>query len=349
MMSHRRNNEKRLAQALYEDLEDEEKQAFHNALAESPDLQAEFRALRELVDSVPMQSPTPEQSLWPGVSERLERPRRVVPLLPRWGLAAAAFVLVGIGVLYWIAVHPPAAVAPGIEVAEEPSEPTIESDALAPVMREAAALAETRRYPEAYTLLAEAATEAQGDPAAAHVVQAMADLAFEELQWYPEAFMGYDALRRDYVAQFEAESHNFLRLNMLDEARDADGDYPALHELDAARRRRDFGAYERVVARYPATYVASVAANEMAALAGVEANDPAGRVRAMELAAARSTNPVAKAQLRLETAHRIRDDLQHSDRARSMYEQIANSGITRIAEAAQSELDEWRIETEPQP
>jgi hypothetical protein len=344
------DREARMVEALYDDLDAEEREAFEHALASSPKDREEYEALKRLVAEIPDESPGLPRTIWPDVAERLESRRIGFPILPHWAVAAAAFIVVGGGVLYWIAMYSPAAVAPGVEVAAGPQSPGELDDRYGPVLLDAAELAESRRYAEAYTLLAEAVADVKSDPAAAPVVQAMADLAFDQLQWYPEAFAGYDALRRDHVPQFEAVEHNFLRLNMLDEARDADGDYPALHELDAARRRNEFGDYERLVARYPATYVASIAADDMAALVQARedlADDSKGRVRAMRLAAMQATNPVAKAQLQLEAAHRIRTDLQDTDRAREMYENLANSGITRVAEAAQAELEEWEAGARP--
>jgi hypothetical protein len=263
-----------------------------------------------------------------------QRPRWRFLILPHWALVAASFVFVASGVAYWMIAHPTKAIAPAVPVAKMAAAPS-------PEMAEADSLIESRQFAQAYALLAKyvGATPRADDAAVA--CQKMSEIAFGELQWYPQAFDGYDRLRRDYADQFRADEINFVRLNLLDEARGAAGDYASLKSLDAARRDGSFEAYEKILAKYPATYVGSQTANELAmAVAKADGFDPASAngVRALKAAQFRAKDPVAKAQLRLEVAHALRRTPGQADEARRLYSEMAKGPFTAIAEMAKKSL-----------
>lgn len=334
-----------LAQSLYEDLPAEERRALDEALERDPGLRAEAEALREFVRILPASPVDFEGDLRQAVLRELdEREQERRRYLPHWAIALAAFVAVAGAVVYWIVAHPPAAVAPRVaqQVAPEVSPVEIALDRADALLRE-------RQYARAYAVLAEATAGNPQDRRAGVAYQRMADLAYSELHWYPEAFAAYDVLRTDYVTQFERVPANFTRLNLLDEARGPRQDYASLRALDAAKRDGSFEALEEVVASHPATYVASAAAEEMAGLVAKEEGFVAeGRdlLRAMRMAQARSRNPVVKTQLQVETAHVAEDVLGNDSQARRIYEEVAQGSITVLAELAQKRLAEMDAQPE---
>lgn len=337
MNTKKRRAEELLGQSLHEELGPAEREELQRLLDDQPALRAEAGELKNFVGRIAAGPVAFTGDLRPAVIAELARrpPRRAV-FLPHWFLAAAAFALVASGAFYWIVMNPPAAVAPGVTLASD-APPAAQSIALA----EAEAFVASRQYAQAYTVLAKAVKSAPRAPDAALACQKMAELAFAELQWYPEAFAGYDKLRRDYAGQFRADTNNFTRLNLLDEARGATGDYASLRALDAARREGKFEAYEKILAKYPATYVASAAAGELATVVaqaeGLDANDFT-TARALRMAQFRSKDPIAKQQLRIEVAHALRADPAQAEEARRIYREIAAGPYTTLSELAKKSL-----------
>lgn len=337
MSTNKERAEELIAQSLYEELAPAECAELDRLLDAQPDLRSEAAAMKPFLARI-----TAEPVVYSGdlrsavMAEISRRPARRFVYVPHWALAAAAFLLVSGGVFYWMAAHPPAAVAPQITVAQNTAPNTA-----AAVDPEIAALIEARDYAQAYATLEARVKAAPRDPGAAQAVQTMADFAFAELQWYDEAFAGYDRLRRDYVEQFRASGTNFTRLNLLDEARGPAGDYASLRALDAARRDGDLAAYENILARYPATYVASEAAHEYAmVLARAEGLRPSAfmNARALQRAQMRATDPVAKQQLQIELAHALRSNPEQTAEARRIYTEIANGPYTALAQLARKSL-----------
>lgn len=353
MIGKRKKIKALIAQSLYEELSVADRRALEVALNEDESLCREAEALQALKDAIPVEPVQFEGDLRPAVMDAIHRPdgrsRRAFHI-PHAVLVAAAFVLVAGGVIYWIAAHPPAAVAPGLAQQDGGETP---EPALAAAMDRADRLAGDREYARAYAVLAEAVARSPRDERAAAAYQRMADLAFEELQWYAEAFDGYDTLRRRYAARFRNEPENFLRLNVLDETRGPAGDYAALRELDAAVREGTFGALESVVARHPATYVGSMAADRLAQhVAEEQGFAPEGeqKLRAMRMAQRQSRNPVVKTQLKLESAHLMQTQLGNDSGARKIYEEVANGSITVLAKLAEKRLAELESkESAPRP
>lgn len=335
MFGKRKRAEALLAQSLYEPLSDAERAELDALLDAAPELRAEARRMSDFIERVPVSSVNFDGDLRPAVMAALHNRRGFrIPLLPHWAVSLAAFLVVASGVTYWIAVHPPAAVAPGL---------TAEPLSLSPLeaaIAEAESLIASRQFAQAHTVLAKAVENHPQNPLAAQACQRMADLAFEELQWYPEAFDGYDALRHRYPQQFRGVPSNFTRLNLLDEQRALDNQYAGLRTLDTARRGEDFSALEDIAARHPATYLASAAAGEMARIAaGREGFDAARNpVRAMRAAHLAAQNVVARSQLKLELAHLLAASPRGQERAKELYEEIANGPVTTLAEAARESL-----------
>lgn len=338
MFGRRKRAQALLAQSMYEPLDAAERAELETLLGKMPDLHHEAQALRTLVNRIPTDAPAFDGDLRAVVMANLDRdPRRGWLLLPHWAIALLAFVVVASGVAYRIVVNPPDAVAPG------PIADARDASGVAAALAAAESLLASRDPAAAYARLAAAVDARPRDPETALACQRMADIAFDELKWYSEAFVGYDTLRHDYVEQFRAVPSNFTRLNLLDESRGVGDEYASLRALDRAAGDFDFGSLANIVARRPATYIAAAAAFEMARVAAHDAGvttatDPIG---AMQMASERATDPVVKLQLRLEIAHLLAAAPDGHAGAREIYEEIANGDITTLAEAARKSLESF--------
>lgn len=330
-----------MAQATYEELDPQDREALDRALERSKELRAEAEALGVLVDRIPREEVELGRDLVRAVRAGLRAEtapltsRRAHPVV---SFAALALVLAGVG--YMIAMRPPVAHAPG--VAEAPAAPDEAASPVGIALLQARALMQERDYPNAYVTLDGALENAEDDASAGEARQLMADLAYSELRWYPQAFAGYDTLRVRHSSVFQSKPENLLHLNLLDEARGPDDSYASLNRLDAARRGESLDDFERLLGDYPATYVASLAADEMARLSAKLDGAGAGehwRVAAMESALARCTDPVARAQLKVEIGHLVSQEMNGADRARALYEEVAESEFTVLAELAQDSLE----------
>jgi hypothetical protein len=335
MTGKRKRAEALVAQSIYEPLTNGERSELDGLLDAFPDLKEDAAQLRAFRDRLPASDVELGGDLRPAVMAALHQQRGVrFPILPHWAIALTAFVLVASGVMYWIAMHPPAAIAPG-PVAETPA-----TDSVGAALADVDALIASRAYGEAYAQLAELVDAHPEDPRAGEACQRMADIAFDDLQWYSEAFAAYDVLRHRYADQFRAAPTNFTRLNLLDEQRGTDNQFAGLRALDNARGDDDFGSLEELASRNPATYLASAASIEMARIAAAdEGFDPRDNpVRALRAARFRSGNPVTKSQLKFELAQLFAASPDERERARELFEELANGSVTTLANAARRSL-----------
>lgn len=338
-----------MAQAVYEELEPADRDALNSALANSESLRAEAQALGLLVERIPQETPEFTGDLLPAVRAGILEESAAFSLKKVHRIAAfAALALVLSGVGYVIAMRPPVAQAPS--VAKSPASSELQSP-LDMAILQAESLILERQYQKAYVTLSRALEADDQDPRTGETRQLMADLAYSELKWYPEAYANYEALRVRHRAEFQAKlEKNLLQINLLEEARGRDGSYASLLALDRARRDESISDLEELLANYPATYVASLAAEEMAALSahldGLQQGGVDWQVAAMESALARTTNPVARDQLKIEIGHLVSREMEDAERARALYEEVAESGITAVAELAQNSLE--RLEAEAQ-
>jgi hypothetical protein len=170
-----------------------------------------------------------------------------------------------------------------------------------------------------------------------------ADLAFSKLRWYPEALDAYEALRAKHWESFKDDRESKERLDLLAQARGADSAFTSLHALDVARRDGSFERLETVVSGYPTTFVASLAAKEMAILS-VEleqsSNEDVTDIFAMEKALDRCTHPAAIAQLKMELGSLLVIEANDPARARALFQEVAQSDNKKLAQFARASLSE---------
>jgi len=344
-----------IAASLYEEVDGHDRQALEEHLSACPRCRAEHEALGRLKAGLAGEGPELGQDLVPVLRARIvaeETPRG-----RRWGwrLQLAGAVCLGLAglLVYQLAITPDAGPTSDV-AATAPDADSVAPDADSAVqkaLREAAQLSEARDFQAAYAAL-QTAVEAHPDDGLAGEAQArLAAIAFGELQWYPQAYEAHRVLAGQYPGVYMDSPECIRRMNLLDEARAKD--YDPLYKLDAARLRRDrgsrdkaFGKFEEVIALYPGTYAAGLAAGEMARCVAREVSGGEARLAAMEQAKDRCTHPIAVTQLKLEIAH-IHRDLNHHGPARDLYQEIAESEAIVLANLARESLAALAVDLAP--
>jgi len=336
-----------LAASVYGDQTDDERLALEGHLASCSACRNEAASLARVSAAIPVRMAKLDRDLMPALRPRLreEKPQPVRISFP-WRFAvplaaAAAIVLVsyvgvsqlgshGIQSLGVAALQPSAVASP------------VEDSPVQCALTEADRLAGFHDYTGAYRTLKQAVDEHPDSPSAADAQLRRADIAFNFLKWYPEAYDDYELLADRYPAHFSASAESIRRRDLLAEARERD--FASLHALDAAQRSSDgrFAQLETLIGRYPGTFVASAAADEMARSAGGEnaATGGAAHLEAMEHARDHCTNAMAKRQLDFEVGRIYQREINDPDKARACYNQVINNDNAVLAQLARQSLSE---------
>lgn len=324
------------AQAIYEPLSEADLQALEAHTAKCAACRAEVAAISAFARRMEPGRAELDFDLLPRVRARLADSVPPKSVRIRWQLASAVmaclvvFSLIGVQAFLYEA-QPQA----GSSMAA-----TSPASALAPVLDEVARRLEQRQYSAAFMMLQQAVEAHPEDPRAGEAEAQLADIAWTHLKWYPEAHTAYERLVADHPSVYSASPVSIERRNLLAEAKRFN--YWPLNELDAARNSTSgaLAQFERVMARYPGTYVASLAAREMADSLSTALTTPEGanpRVLAMQTARERCTDPIAGTQLDLELGHLCRE-MNDPDRARDFYTRAAEGGNGAVAELARNSL-----------
>jgi len=323
-----------VAASVYNDLSQKELQTLHAHLDSCEPCRKQAAALNRLAQFIPVTAPVLDQDLWPAIRRAVRRAseRNYRPLRLAWraGLALSLCVAAAGAVTY------------GLYRTYNTDGAAVIAEAALPLQNDLDAVSDMineHDYVTAYRRLEKALQANPGAPLAAEARVQLADLAYSKLNWYPEAYDAYDRLVREH-SEFCDMTECISRHELLDEARALD--YAPLYALDAARRARDnsFSRLESVVARYPGTLVASLAAEDMARQSLDQGAATAGEthVAAMERAKGRCTNPVAIARLKLEIGHIYMRELNDAAKARSFYADVANFQDKTLASMAEGSL-----------
>lgn len=326
-----------LAQSVYEDLTAEDQRTLDEALKRDAHLAGEAEAFRALAKTVPAEKVMLERDLMPLLRVRLNgaaaAPRRLHLRYAYGAIGAACAAMLVLYVAGFRLTRPADAPATDTPIAQNSAASVLESD-----IAEAKVLVADVRAGDAYKLLTASLETAPSDPHAGEAQLLLGDIAFAELRMYPAAFDHYATLRAKYSDTFASHPEAFERLDLLDESRPEN--YASLYALDAARLQSDFASLEGVVGKFPGTYVASLAAEDMARLSSDGAPEGADRmVYAMETALKRCVDVVAASQLKIELGHLYREVQNNPERARAMFEDVAATGAPVLAKAAQDELE----------
>lgn len=325
-----------LAASVYGDVTESERARLDAHLvtcAHCRDQQAAFAAL---TDAIPVTAAALDRDLVPAIRSAAAPARRPRELRLAWtGLAAAAALIAIVAVPYIrTQYHPVLAPAPAANVGLTPIEQAIGA---------ADQMADQRDFASAYKILKKAVETHPDDSAAAEAQCRRASMAFAELHWYAEALDDYESLAKQYPARFRDDPEAIARRDLLAEARTHD--FASLYALDTARRHSTdtFAQLEQVVGRYPGTFVASMAAQDMARLVTNTSPSP-DRAKAFMAARDRCTDPTARAQLSMELGHVYLKDLKEPLKASEQYRDAAASPNTVVAKLAAECLS--RVSTE---
>jgi len=323
-----------IAASVYNDLSQKELETLENHLGSCPSCRNQADTLDRLAKFIPVTAPALDQDLWPAIRRAVRRAseRNYRPLRLAWGA----------GLALGLCVAAAGAVTYGIYRTYDTDGATVVAGVGVPLENDLAAVSNMIKehdYVTAYRRLEKAIEANPESPLAIEAQVQLADLAYTKLNWYPEAYDAYDRLVRDHPASCPL-TECISRHELLDEARALD--YAPLYALDAARRAGDnsFSRLESVLARYPGTLVASLAAEDMARQSLDQGADPAGQTHlaAMECAKGRCSNPVAIARLKLEIGHIYVRELNDAAKARSFYADVANFEDKTLATLAEGSL-----------
>ena len=326
-----------IAASLYGEVEEHEREELEAHLSSCARCRAEYEALGRLKAALTSGAAELDRDLVPVLRARLAEEAGDRRQCLGWRLQLAGGLCLALVALlvYQIAVSTDAG-RPS-DTAGAPTEP---ASALQPALQQAVQLSARRDFAGAYATLKEA-LEAHPDDGLAGQAQArLADVAFAELHWYREAYEDYRTLAGRYPGVYTNSPECIERMDLLAEAREKD--YDPLYRLDAARGSREeaFGKFEGVIALYPGTYTAALAAEEMArcvAREGAVTEGAEACLAAMEQAKERCTHPIAITQLQLEIAH-LHRDLEHNGAARDLYQEVADSDTMVLANLARESL-----------
>lgn len=319
-----------IAASLYEEQSTIERDMLNAHLASCPACRAETERLRQFTESIPQVEHAPQYDLLPAVRRRLrEAP---VPRLIgwRWALATAACVLLVASLTLRGDRGNP--VPSPVQTAAAPTE-----SPLAATLASAERLVEDRNFAKAAQELAAGLSAHADAPRAGEAQKLFADIAFEHLQWYEEAYGAYRTLADKHATIFMNSPESVRRHNLLDEAVAEDKYFGPLRALDAAKNSgpEAFARLEEVVCDYPGKHIASVAAEEMARLAARDADKASAQtphLEAMALARARCTTPVATVQLTLEMGLICLEEDRDSAQARALLNEVVEHKHTVLAQ-----------------
>ncbi len=341
-----------LAANAYGELTGAEHERLSRHLARCPKCRERAAAFQSLAGAPTTRAHSPGFDLLPMVRRRLKEsppwaPAPTTAPLPLRQLsvfAAAAALALGV---FGIAASglltlPDTDPADGA-VAHHPSESTEHQGALA----EAAALMADHDYAGAFRTLQHYLGESAEDERAGQARLTLADLAYEELQWFDRAHNAYELVVRNHRDLLEEQGRMaevVLRWNVLAEARKVD--YASVNALFAAldSGRDSFEELQAVVARYPGTFVASQAVQEMA---GVAQAAPGGAIEALAAARERATDPVVQAQVDLELGFAYLNTSKDAAKAREHFVAASECSSTEVVERARASLASLQEFAEP--
>ena len=324
-----------IAESVYQDLVDPDRVKLERHTTTCPACREEAHALSAMVQRIPQVDVPLEKDLVPLLRARLREETASTAAPAGMGLryaGALSFVLLAAFLGYAFLSGEPQNTPP-VEVAKvSPLQPTLDA---------AVEMLVSNNFTGAYLALDKGLVDYPEDSLTGDARRMQADLAFSELRWYREALGAYETLRSQHWESFKDDRESKERLDLLAQARGADGAFRSLHALDEARLTGSFDGLEDVVSAYPTTFVASLAAKEMAILS-VESEQPGNErvtdVFAMEAALDRCSHPSAIAQLQMELGSLLAVEAVDPARARALFQKVALSEIPELARLARISL-----------
>ena len=338
-----------IAAAVYEEPSPRERELLRSHLASCSACRAEAEILVKTAALIPNCAPELPWDLLPAIRRCLAERRAPAWQRPlRWAMVAAACTVLLAAVVYEPVVSRLAKHSKSSTMANSSNlQPQVSP--LETALNESAQLIENKEFTKAFQLLAGAVDRHPTDPKAGEAQKRVADVAFDGLAWYPQAYAAYEKLAQKYPNTLRTSPEAVWRRYLLAETRDSD--FEALYTIEAAARGEHdvFANLEQIVCAHPGTFVASHAAGKMAALVVQEAEAPEGENKhlyAMAQARERCSQPVAVVQLTLEMGLICWEEMSDAARARDLFNQAVNDQHTVLAQRQLAQDSLVRI---PQP
>lgn len=346
-MLRKRKAEGLMAQALYEELSNHDDAVLEAYFRDHPEAREEMASLRHFVETLPSERPVFDTDLLPAVRVRIEEeggaPEPRSWLRPAVLAASLATVVVVLAIAFSANQNDPPL---NDGVVARTTEETSTASPLATAIEQARELLAVGKSAEAYKVLSRAVGRAPDAPEAGEAQMVLADIAFDHLHWYEQAYNDYDRLfNRYHQTWLGSPAYVRDRRDLLAEARLVQ--FKSLQDLDAARANQldPMGALARVIKTYPnQAYVRSQAAMEMAKRTidsgAIDAASPDALVQALRHVQEQNTDPMVVAQLSYQMGHLYESEYKEFDKAREAFLQASqHPALQQQARSALARLD----------
>ncbi|MFP6615504.1 MAG: hypothetical protein VCB26_03770 [Candidatus Hydrogenedentota bacterium] len=327
-----------VAQSLYETLTEVETTDLSAHLAGCEGCSAERESLSLLKEFIPVEAVVFQGDLRPVLEERVRTETRG-GWISRLVFSGAAGVIVMGAVIFQFLESP-------LDDMTGPITPQTASERyFASILGQTAELIEEDQYPQAYIVLRKSIDGAEAESVPADVRILLAEIAYERLRWYPEAYTAYDQLRLAEPTVYRNSEEFIRRYAVLDEARSLNSEYTSLHTWDRVVLEEDVEALSIYITEYPGTIQASEAVHEMARVLSASAEYAGESVDSvLETALKSNDDPIVVAQIKLELGRYYWKNVKDADKARMLFEDVEESTVTVLASAASQSLRALRSE-----
>ncbi|MFO7975876.1 MAG: hypothetical protein R6V12_14720 [Candidatus Hydrogenedentota bacterium] len=346
-MLRKRKAEGLMAQALYEELSARDAAFLEAYFRDHPEAQGEMESMRHFVEAVPVTRPVFDANLAAAVRARIEEekgtPERRSWLRPVAVAASLAIGAIIVGIALLNAQNTP---APRDNFAARTAPETPDTSPLTEAITKARELVAEGNSADAYRTLSRTIERAPSAPEAGEAQMLLANIAFDHLHWYEQAYSDYERLFNKYHQTWlGSPAYVRDRRDLLAEARLVQ--FKSLQDLDAARSNQldPMGALAHVITAYPnQAYVRSQAAMEMAKRTiesgAIDPESPNALVEALQHAQEQSTDPMVVAQLSYQMGHLYESEYKEFDKAREAFLQASqHPALQQQARSALSRLD----------
>ncbi len=336
-----------IAASLYEPLKLEETHILEAHLQKCAQCRSELAEMRAFVTILPNERIAFQGDLLPAIRAELEaNPYQESNaifrgwLRPAIGFASLAILMIILGYSILPSINSESS---GIGMLSEIST----ASPVDTVIADAEMLIAQRQYAPALSLLEEKLADFESHPDVGEIQRAIAELEFNQLKRYPEAYTAYLKLQGEYWNTFRQHPENSTRLNLLAEARDTN--YEPLYALDAALARgsqQAFPQLEQIIALHEGKSIAWRTLEVMQELALRDLGfdplqaDAQLHIAALEMLRERTEHQAVLAHLNLALGDYYRHDPNNNSKAQEHYHEVMQSGLEQLARQAEASLTE---------
>ncbi|NLN91997.1 MAG: hypothetical protein GX130_01625 [Candidatus Hydrogenedens sp.] len=334
----RRQAEPLMAQALYDDLSEEEAAQLQALLERHPVLAEELSDLKDFMPSLTLRSDDWQGDLLPTLKAQIQAGEAVAQgALPqrsiKFVLAGAALILGGGLYAFFMLAGSEAPSGPQTQAFLTPRD----SSVLRQEMEVTRDLVARGHYADASSYLQKAIDGHPHDPVHADALLQLADIHYTHLQQYDKAYASYKVLEQEHRAVFNRSWDNNKHVRLLSAAFPLD--FKPVAQLEAAARSESpLHSYELILSEYPEDIWGDEALRAMMQLVSEEdfsRDDPTALLQHL---ASLCTESVAVDRICLEMGHTCYDQLNDREQARDYFNRAAESHHLALADCAREAL-----------